>query len=391
VNGIILIAAFVLAASATFVTNWLALIPWRRNRDKHWTEQARLVYPVFVAARSNLLFVPGIITLAVWMMRADSFPLWLFAGIFAMAGATAGTLFLSLEVFPRTSVPDLLREAAADWLMRFLIWLIFIAAAVEMPDKFNLSALGLGILVVLLWVLRASGGWVWLGKTIGLFVPAPERLINIVRKMSTMMNIPCRNVLLVRSSRSQAYALPDIRLLLFTRRLLELSSDDEIRAICAHELAHLTESRAISYLRSIKTLAYLPWVFFNPLIHAAGFGAVWFLLFISFVVPRIYSKVSRKLESRADAMAKANEPDDGVYARALARLYEDNLAPAVTARKLTHPHLYERLLASGITPDFPRPKPAQTIAWNGIMFAGLGGIVLGMFAAHVIGYINGAN
>lgn len=380
-----------LAAGATYVTNWLALIPWRRNRDKHWTEQARLVYPVFAAANSNLLVVPGIITLTVWLIRPGSSTLWVFVGILAMVGATAGTLFLNREVFPRISVPNLVREVMAGWLMRFLIWLIFIAAAVAMPDRFNLLALGIGIAAVLLWALWARGGLIWLGKMIGLFVPAPERLVKIVRDTSVAMKVPYQNVLLMQSSFCQACALLEIRLLLFTRRLLELSSDDEIRAICAHELVHLTEPHAARYSRSIRTLAYLPWIFFTPLIHAIGFGALWVLFFFTCFVPPIYSKISRKLESRADEMAKANEIYDGVYARALARLYEDNLMPAVTSRRQTHPPLYDRLLAAGVTPDFPRPEPAFFMAWNGIMFAGLGGMVLAIFATRVMGYINGNN
>lgn len=390
-NGLILIAAFLLAAGVTFATNWLALIPWRRNRDKHWTEQARILYPVLMAAHANLLVVPGITTLGVFLIWPNTSLLWLFAGIFAMLGATAGTLFLHHEVYPRISAPDLLRETAIGWLMRFLIWIIFIAAAVAMPDQFNSLALGIAIAVVLLWALWTRGGWIWLGKIVGLFVPAPERLSKIAKETSTGMNVPYREVLLVRSSFCQAYALPGIGVLMFTQRLLDLLPDEGTAAICAHELAHLTESRLVAYSRSIRILAYIPWIFFTPLIHVFGLGATYGLLFFTFFVPRIYSKLSRKLESRADAMAKANESDDGAYARALARLYEDNLMPVVTAKKQTHPHLYDRLLATGITPDFPRPKPAYSMAWHGHAFAGLGGILLAMFAIHLISTFNGSN
>ena len=73
---------------------------------------------------------------------------------------------------------------------------------------------------------------------------------------------------------------------------------------------------------------------------------------------------------RADAIAHANEPDPGIYARALAKLYEDNLLPAVNAKdRATHPHLYDRMLAAGVTPDFPRPKRTTTMSWNGTLLA----------------------
>ena len=39
---LIVVVALLVSAVAVFATNWLALIPWRRNRDKHWPEQARL-------------------------------------------------------------------------------------------------------------------------------------------------------------------------------------------------------------------------------------------------------------------------------------------------------------------------------------------------------------
>lgn len=55
--------------------------------------------------------------------------------------------------------------------------------------------------------------------------------------------------------------------------------------------------------------------------------------------------------------------------RALTRLYQDNLVPAIIAKKHTHPDLYDRLLAAGVTPDFPKPAPARAIGWNWLFFA----------------------
>jgi len=72
---------------------------------------------------------------------------------------------------------------------------------------------------------------------------------------------------------------------------------------------------------------------------------------------------------RADHIANSNELDPGTYARALERIYEDNLLPAVNAKdRATHPHLYDRLLAAGVTPQFPRPDATQGIALHGLVF-----------------------
>jgi hypothetical protein len=57
-------------------------------------------------------------------------------------------------------------------------------------------------------------------------------------------------------------------------------------------------------------------------------------------------------------------------------LYEDGLLPAVNSKKrASHPHLYDRLIAAGVTPDFPRPSAPASIAWHGFIFTmALGGI-----------------
>jgi hypothetical protein len=64
------------------------------------------------------------------------------------------------------------------------------------------------------------------------------------------------------------------------------------------------------------------------------------------------------MEIRADVFGSWLHEDKSIYARALAKLYRANELPAVMSRKrLVHPHLYDRLRAAGITPDFPRPDP----------------------------------
>jgi hypothetical protein len=61
----------------------------------------------------------------------------------------------------------------------------------------------------------------------------------------------------------------------------------------------------------------------------------------------------------------------------LARVYEDNLIPAVLPQTgRSHPDLYERLLAAGVQPDFPRPKPAQPNAVHGWILAMLFGVLI---------------
>jgi Zn-dependent protease with chaperone function len=384
-NEIVIIGAFLLSASVIFVANWLALIPWRRNRDKHWSEQARLVFPVVVAARSQLWVVPAILVLIVVLIWPDSSPLWVFTGLAAVLGAYLGTFPLDREVFPRISLPYLLRQTLIGVLLRSLIRIIFLGAIIFMPNEFNFTAWAIFGAVLCLWVLWTRGALIFLGRKFNLFQPAPARLQKIADDVSQKMNIPFREVLLIRAPVAQAFALFSGRRLAFTERLLEIAPDDEVAAICAHELAHLAESKTARYARSIAGLTFLPWVFFKPLTHAFGMLAFFGLLFITIGVPRLCGKLSRRLETRADQMATAQEGDSGTYARALTRLYQDGLLPAVSAKnRASHPDLYDRLLASGVTPDFPRPAPAATMAPHGHIFAGLAGLLFALFAMRLM-------
>jgi hypothetical protein len=69
----------------------------------------------------------------------------------------------------------------------------------------------------------------------------------------------------------------------------------------------------------------------------------------------------QRMEVRADDFGNRVPQDKGSYARALAKLFQANQLPAVMPRKrMAHPHLYDRRLVAGVSPDVPRPEhPAQ--------------------------------
>jgi hypothetical protein len=68
---------------------------------------------------------------------------------------------------------------------------------------------------------------------------------------------------------------------------------------------------------------------------------------------------------RARLLFPIRENHDGAFARALSRLHEDSQIPAVFAdNNYSHPSLYDRLIAAGMTPDYPRPTPPETSTWG---------------------------
>ena len=376
-----LIFAGLFAAVVAFVTNWLALIPWRRARNQHWTERARLYYPVRVAAASNLWVQPAVLTMFCFLLWPDESPHWALLVLVTAIGAVAGTVPMDREVFPRIGLSDLLRQIGVTCLIRFLMWFVFLATTALMPPEFNVQALVLSVILLAACILWNRNGWVYLGRKLGWILPAPERLQNIVVETATLMKVPFKELWLIRISLAQAFAMPGSRVLLFTERLLELLSNQQIATVCAHELGHLTEARHQYFRRYIVWLIFLPWILFKPMVHTLGAMGFFLLLINTMLISFLYRRISRSLEARADTVAKANEPDPGTYAQALCRLHEDSLVPAVLAtERATHPHLYDRLLTAGVTPEFPRPVPAASLAWPGHLFSA----ALGLLAVLLI-------
>ena len=116
----------------------------------------------------------------------------------------------------------------------------------------------------------------------------------------------------------------------------------------------------------------------RPLLGSYGvqglFGGILAASVVLIVGLRLSNRLSRRMEHQADARAAEAQASAGVYARALERLYETNLLPAVQASKrTTHPDLYDRMIQAGLNPDYPRPAPpprgAGMIGWGTLLLA----------------------
>jgi Zn-dependent protease with chaperone function len=375
-----------IAAITTCLLNWLALIPFRRAKDMHWTERARRLWPARTGAAASIWLLPADIVLGQRLLDPENTAPWPLAALAAWFGAVIATYAFDREVFPWITPRAWRHQVVAAWTMRFAIWFLFFGIAAVMPAQLDWRAWTLVGIFCAAFVVWARGGLLWSWQMLRLIGPAPERLASIVASVSSRMQPPFRKVWLLRISAGAAYALPYTRDLLFSERLLELHPDEEIAAICAHELGHLGESRMMLAGRLTGFLFCLPLLFVKPVILTWGPGGVMGLLVASWLLLIGRQRLSRKLEKRADAIAKANESEPGTYARALARLHEANLIPAVMARQRTHPDLYDRLLAAGVQPDFPRPEKPSTWALHTVVLWILFGVLAGVNVARFSGY-----
>ena len=313
-------------------------------------------------------FLPADLVLGQRLVWPELSPPWPLAALAAWVGAIAGTYSFNREVFPWMTTRMWLHQTLAGWGMRFFWWFIFFGIIALMPETLDWQA---GVLVcvylgaIALWT---RGGMVWSFKKLRLLSSAPDRLRSIVAEVSARMNLPVRRTWLLHSG-SGAYALVYTGELLFSERLLKLLPDEEVGAICAHELGHLGESKWTRTNRFLGWMAWaIPWLFFRPAVHAWGPGGVLAIGSASWIAVIMNRRHSRSLETRADGIAQSNELEAGTYARALERLHRESLLPAVLPRRnLTHPDLYDRLLAVGVQPDYPRPTKPESSAWHGYL------------------------
>lgn len=375
---IFLVCDFVGAAGVVWVLNWFSLRPFRRANTLHWAERARVLYPARAAARISIWAIPVDIALAqslLWPEQAPHIALCILVGL---VGAIVGSYSFDRETLPWLQPREWLRYVAVNGTIQFGIWLIFLACITAMPNELGWRTLVIPLLFVLLYLAWCRGGMIMACRKLGLLSPAPQRLQRIVADTAARVNVNVRGTWLMRSPASMAFALPYTGDLLFTERLLERHPDEEISAICAHELGHLKESKAVITWRVMSNLAWLlPWIFVKPLVHAFDPPFVGVLVLGSLIVRLASTRINRRLERRADRVAHEHELQPGTYARALARLYEDNLVPAVMPKRpMTHPDLYDRLLAVGVQPEFLRPKPPVYNTAAGVVMTALLGVLV---------------
>ena len=196
--------------------------------------------------------------------------------------------------------------------------------------------------------------------------PASARLRVVVESAAIRAGVRARSVWILESEHALAFAFPTTNELLFTEPLLDLCDDEELSAICTHELAHLSESKYSRAGRLLGSLSMFPFIFILPMVHLWGVGGLLAVCFVYFSWVRSSHWFSHKMEERADQAAIAQQVNDGVYARTLNQilLFKTCCQRSILTTGRLIPHLYDRLIAAGIKPEFetsPRPEKITVI------------------------------
>lgn len=338
--------------------NWLALISWRRLAAAHWAVRARVLFPARKGAQLLIALIPlAVVAWCECFSDLHAADLAIRGGL-AMLAVILGTYPMSREIAPGLEFRTWLPQAGMTWIMTLVTIAIFLASLSLMPEEPQWTMLLYALPPLALPVLLACGLTLRIGRLIGAIVPADARLHAIVARVAQDAGLPVPRNWISRGPLATAYAFIPTRELLFSEGLLRALTDAEVAAICAHEIQHLRESKAATIKRIAGSCSLLPLVFIRPLVHAFGPGGIAFAALGVFLIARLAARFARKMEVVADQAGRATQEGEGVYARALEKLYEINAMPAVMrGRHLAHPHLYDRLIAAGVTPSYPRPAP----------------------------------
>lgn len=352
-----------LAATVTAVCAWgaalVSLRPLEAAREAHWTERARHAHQARQAVTMGALLPPLMFAIAALSSGASLGGLTALLVLMAAFWTSApARIRVERAAMPGVTARTWLRGRVAWWLLMVPHLLGIVALAAITPAQLGWWSFALFGLALALTLFASLGGTLWVARAAGFARPAGPRLASLVAQAAARAGQQPPPTFEFDMPMANAFAWTQIGALGVTRGALEALSDDELLAVLAHELGHLAEPRSIALVRSLGMLALTPLVLMRPLFAERQLCPIAVLLWAmigTFVAVRM---VARKMEERADHAAHRDETDHGTYAQAMATLYEVNALPAVMpgARRV-HPHLYDRLVAAGATPSWPRPAP----------------------------------
>lgn len=370
------VLAVLLAAALPQLTARLLAWIYLRDLPPGGDERARLLQPF---RRAALLTGLGQLQLA-WMVGVGA---------------------LGPRLAPHPSAPRALAFGAACALVAFLSG--GLARRIERPPSQRATAWGvirlrlrvvpwllgpvaIGIGAASLPVVHGQGeqarlAWGWIGLallTCGLGVayggllaslvttalrPAGAALRELARevahaegaRLALVLRLPTPGVRF-----ANAAAIPWARTMVIADDTVDLLREEQLRAVLAHEAAHLSERPVVGLTRvgaatlilfSLTVGGRLAAPFGTWASVAALVGSVILAVALFLTVRRL----ARRMEERADAHAEANVGAVPL-AEALRKLHAYAQMPMSTGRKRIHPDLHDRLHALGVDLG-PRPPP----------------------------------
>ena len=309
----------------------------------------------------------GLAAIVAWTETVPAAPLWRDVLMFVAAGVVYGVVGLPFSWYHTFRI----EERFGFNRMTPKLWLADLAKGLAVA-----AVLGLPLLVLVLWLMRAAGplwwlwAWgAWMAFQLLVLVLYPTVIAPLFNKFTPMGESAARarvEALLARcgfrsaglfvmdgskrSGHGNAYftGFGRAKRIVFFDTLLDRLAPDEVEAVLAHELGHyrlrhVAKRVAWSAALSLAVLALLAWLareawFYTGLgipaamlpvaLERPGVALELFLLALpvfTFVLEPLSAQYSRRHEFEADAFA-TRHASAAALVQALVKLYEDNAA-----------------------------------------------------------------
>lgn len=319
--------------------------------DAHWTERARLGFPVMSVLLSWVILATILVGTAwlVWLGRLTP----LYVGV----PATIGTLLVT-TLSARRAMHWVAPERPRVTLRGFVFFVLTRASSIllfaslwVMPLSFGWKTWVILLALALIFVLGVFGLWIRLAVLLRLARPADASMSATIHEACRALSLPEVDGIVVPIPVVNGFAEVPGRMLLLTESLLVHLDAEACALVIRQELTAFSSRRSALVFRLLGALVHLPLALLFPVRAQFGSGAV--LALMALVVTLIL--LLRTVEARVDA-ARAQTPSGPVYARVLERIHALNGVPAVL-RGAPSQSLYERMRAAGVEPSYPKPKP----------------------------------
>lgn len=366
----------------TWLLEAMLLRPWRRlGADAHWALRARESFPIRARLTSWVITAPALVAMVwiLWLGRLTPVDVAIAPAVAVLLVAIVSLVRVTRLVAPHR--PRLTWRGFVGMIAMggaSLVLLLVIGAS--MPDELGPRAwllLAVALIVITLWSIGVPTR---IAASTGLYAPASPSIVALVEASASRAGVRAPGVFVADLPTVNAFALLVSRHLVLTKSLVEGVSEEGLAAVIDHEMGHFGEPPRTVALRVASSLVLVPLVLVKPLFLSVSPYAALGLAAVVATVALVSAKMRRRLEEHAGVHAATPEQAQR-YAGVLERIYELNAVPAVLAGRV-HPALYDRLLACGVTPDFPRPAPPPRRV--GPMFAAFALALLGLVGPRFV-------
>ena len=321
--------------------------------DAHWTERARLGFPVMSVLLSWVILATLLVGSA-WL-------LWLGRLTPVYVGLPATIAILVVTSLSARRAMHWVAPSRPRVTLRGLLFLVLTRfSSVLLFASLWVMPLGLGwktwlvlLALALVFVLGVFGLWIRLAVLLRLARPLEAALQEELNEAARALHVPLVDGIVAPIPVVNAFAEVPGRMILLTESLRLHLDAEECALVVRQELLLFRARKSALVFRTLGALVHLPLALLFPVQAQLGGTAV--LALMGSVVVAIV--LLRTVEARVDA-ARGTPPTGPVYARVLEKIHAINGVPAVLRAPLGgNLSLYERMLEAGVEPAFPKPLP----------------------------------